>query len=508
MDNDDESDWSELDESDDEPELLSIPNFTTILNSIKRNAYSKASITTLFSEIKDTVDAVALDPNSYSGIEDYNKQVRLLVFAANRYIVPKPKKLEDLLKSLTDAVGPLPLPNNNITKSIDEVGVTIRKNNILHNREEVKKRVGFYKKNKRAIVRTLLLSEEESRNRAFSTSSEKQYFISHANSTLYAESADLHADHLQPAAQIIDRQIELLDAMNLFPDFATDMCLRHPDYFRQDRDGHWYGTRKFFMDYHNCLENLWLMNGGANVGKQSSDPIEYLKNHPRFGERFFKDLAKQGPISKQGIIYTVNNVPLAKLAKEWFNRTYHLTRDISYAYKESEEQIRASVIAIDELAEKVRAADTNQKEVGGALGGSKRTSRNEVRRRQKEEEAIQPMGNPELARAQKIIKNSKKELRLAASMTKHATAYVSNNIKQRQHNQTGHTDALSDTESGSSSSRQEERLEIDKLIEDEMPDIMGRFKGKMQDLKSPPESEKKKKRTENKSGGGRFGFDT
>ena len=289
------------------------------------------------------------------GRETFFKKTRLLIFALEKNIPDLLVGKEEQIKEISRITGKVPELNNNITQSIREHGYKIpglQTNPIWDNRDSAKDGVGFYEHQKKRIVREILFSEEDRENtvpQALSSSFTSQnYYISHATGNFYSSKSDMHADHLLPSIQIIDRQLEFVEAINYCPEFANQMSRQYPDYFAQ-HSGKWHGTRRFFLDYHNCLDNLWLINGGANVGKRSGDTIEFLQKHKYFGERFFRFVAEQGGISQNQILYTVNSIPLAKVARDWFAATYPLTRSLGYSHSASGEILRDTVLSIEQV---------------------------------------------------------------------------------------------------------------------------------------------------------------
>ncbi|PJD94756.1 MAG: hypothetical protein CK423_05105 [Legionella sp.] len=481
-------------DEDSSSELL-IPNLTRLLASIQSDAISKKDINARLLEFNIMLGRIARDPNDYDGKDEYFKNVRIIVFALSRYSSTKlDRQSLSFIDQIQNNIGQLPGLNPNVTQTITDRGysLNLRENEVWHDREDIKKRVKFYKHDKHAIVRTLLLQEEVERNRDFSSSSE-QYYISHANVQYYDVPADLHADHLQPSAQLIDRQLEIIEAMNLFPDFASDMKRQNPNYF-QKSNGKWYGTRRFFLDYHNCLDNLWLMNGGHNVGKQSSDPIDYLQNHSLFGSKFFDHLKRRGErISKEGIIYTVNGVPLAKIAKEWLVQTYPLTRELTYSHKQVEARLRTAAIAIDELS--LKNSEAARKSQITPSKNIKYNTRKQVDLRQEEEHMMQASDGLTPIRSKKAVRHGARDLKISSAVVKSIVGNTADKIEQRITGGTGHTDSHSDTDSSSSKSNQgSKQAVIDRFASEEVSGIMGRIKSRMKALKKsgPTESEIKK----------------
>lgn len=174
--------------------------------------------------------------------------------------------------------------------------------------------------------------------------------ISYTDADIYAI-GDLQADHLQASEQIVARQQEMLMAMNVDPLFAAQMK-SHPEanaYFKEE-NGIVYGTKYFYLVYHNCIDNLWLISAAANTGagKGNKDSIAWLKAHPRFGDAFFFSLGGEPSIDKTAILYITNQSKmLAQAAREWFLLTYgseitaakYVRRHISHPIKASLEEL-------------------------------------------------------------------------------------------------------------------------------------------------------------------------
>jgi hypothetical protein len=166
--------------------------------------------------------------------------------------------------------------------------------------------------------------------------------LSYADADIYSV-GDLQADHLQPSEQIIERQLEMLEAMNIDPEFAKEVQ-KHSEstaFFKKKEDGMFYGTKYFYMLYHNCINNLWLISTSANTGtgKGNQDPIIWLKKHERFGEPFFSAIGGQASINKSTILYlTQGGEMLAVAARKWFLNTYR--NEITAAHYVREEILK------------------------------------------------------------------------------------------------------------------------------------------------------------------------
>lgn len=151
--------------------------------------------------------------------------------------------------------------------------------------------------------------------------------LSYADAGFY-ELGDLQADHLQPSEQIISRQKEMIDAMNMDPLFKAAM-LAHPanDGYFIEKDSLIYGTKWFYLAYHNTKGNSWFMNPAANTGsgKGNQDALEWLESHPRFKEGFFNsdNIKGKNTINTSQILYTTyTGKMLAETARGWFRKKF------------------------------------------------------------------------------------------------------------------------------------------------------------------------------------------
>ncbi len=146
---------------------------------------------------------------------------------------------------------------------------------------------------------------------------------------------DLHADHLQPSENILARQLEMVRAMNLSPKFRlavyTDIQSRREsktDYFIETPPNNTVvGTKYFYMLYHNCPQNLWLLKPSSNSGsgKGNHDALDWLRQHPLFGEEFIQTL---GTINYDGILLTDSQGrTLLQAAMAYFRQEY--TQEVS-----------------------------------------------------------------------------------------------------------------------------------------------------------------------------------
>ncbi len=159
----------------------------------------------------------------------------------------------------------------------------------------------------------------------------------------YYRVGDLQADHLVTAEKIFERLLEMVEAMNLDPVFAAQR-MAHPEsqnYFFKDSDGQYHGTKYLYQIYFNAIDNLWLLSTSANTtatGKGTQGP-EWLDTHPMFGQRFLDEV---GPLDNSTIIpLTSRGEMLAKVAREWFVKTYCASIEAgSHIKKEVAEPIR------------------------------------------------------------------------------------------------------------------------------------------------------------------------
>lgn len=136
----------------------------------------------------------------------------------------------------------------------------------------------------------------------------------------------LQADHLQSSSSIINRQKEMIYLMNVNEEFKQNIMKQKTckkGYFVKEK-GIIYGTKLFFMEYHNCIDNLWLINASSNtgaVGKMDLEPIEWLEEQDIFGQDCLKSI---GEVNKESILYTVGKEDkiLCLAVKEWYRKEY------------------------------------------------------------------------------------------------------------------------------------------------------------------------------------------
>lgn len=186
--------------------------------------------------------------------------------------------------------------------------------------KECEKAYFFTKKDKEghtiASVRRHLLALDSAKDASLITKA-----LSYADGDFYFD-GDLEADHLQPANILLSRQLELVEFMNLDSLFAEGMMADPRGYFIES-EGVYYGSKLFFMDYYNCVDNVWLINPSKNKGeKGKQDPLKWLAAQEKF-DRFFDAIGGQDSIVKSTLLYTTSDGRvLCKAAKEWFREVY------------------------------------------------------------------------------------------------------------------------------------------------------------------------------------------
>lgn len=122
----------------------------------------------------------------------------------------------------------------------------------------------------------------------------------------YYEFALLHADHMTPSEELINRQYEIIQAMNWNPKFKAKM-LDHPDsekFFREHPPGSGViaGTYWYYMAFHNDKRNVWCLLASQNVGsKHAANPMEWLGSFS-LGQEFLG--THQDLINRSDLLYT------------------------------------------------------------------------------------------------------------------------------------------------------------------------------------------------------------
>ncbi|GJM07461.1 MAG: hypothetical protein DHS20C10_11950 [marine bacterium B5-7] len=190
--------------------------------------------------------------------------------------------------------------------------------------KEKLEKVEFYTSTGHIAVREHLTAHDlHDRNKE---GSDGQAFC-HATQSLQSCSS-LDADHMLPSKLILERQIELLEAMNLDPIHAENtMETEEAKRYLICEDGTFYGSRGFFMEYHNCIDNIWFIKAELNKEKRDQDPVSWLTTQPQFGKDLF---AQIGEVNTDYILYTgAQDKILGKLVRQWSRRERYPTRLLS-----------------------------------------------------------------------------------------------------------------------------------------------------------------------------------
>ncbi len=269
------------------------------------------------------------------------QQMRFIALILSNRINQFPKVLHGvvntLLREISQTVGKVPVLNESVPLPEQDFLPVKYDDSVKHWQTTVYRDPGRDKKDKVAffsrqddlgqiasVRRQLLVESMNSRNQAEA--------FSFAESDYYAM-GDLQVNHLQPSEEIIERQLELIMAMNIDSLFCEAM-MEHQEADKYFKKVHSHGrdeiagTKYFFQVYHNCIDNLWLISTAANtgLGKLNQNPIDWLESHLRYGARFFNESGGIQAINRDSILYTVEKpgqkVVLAKVAKEWFLNTY------------------------------------------------------------------------------------------------------------------------------------------------------------------------------------------
>lgn len=135
-----------------------------------------------------------------------------------------------------------------------------------------------------------------------------------------------------------------VEAMNLDPIFCKEMLEKSEDnyYFVKVKKGKGksitydiVGTKNFYMEYHNCVDNIWLMRRADNLGKSASECIDYLQESDVY-VNFLAAIGGEDCISRETILWTINNeesqyhgMLLAQAMRQWFRDAYPLTIESS-----------------------------------------------------------------------------------------------------------------------------------------------------------------------------------
>ena len=195
----------------------------------------------------------------------------------------------------------------------------------------------------------------------------------------------LHADHLQSSEQLVKRQLEMIEAMNLDPIFKKKMLDKGDGLgFFQLKNGIIYGTKYFFMLYHNSMSNLWLISAAANTGsgKGASAALTWLGDQEYFGDSFFQAIGGVDSIEQRRIIFmTEANVALATAAKEWFREAHRESSYMALRHREDiAKPVRAYVAGVTMFSDKkgklaLLATHTMQRRLVDTMPTPKRAKR-------------------------------------------------------------------------------------------------------------------------------------
>lgn len=109
-----------------------------------------------------------------------------------------------------------------------------------------------------------------------------------------------HIDHFESVKVIQERQRAFLDKMNKEPGFGEFvLSLDGMDKFFVLVGDEYMGTLLFYTVYFNAIDNLWLSCEACNCQKSASDPLEFLRKQPLYGEAFIEHL---GEVERKGIL--------------------------------------------------------------------------------------------------------------------------------------------------------------------------------------------------------------
>jgi hypothetical protein len=260
-----------------------------------------------------------------------SQQLRFLMLVIQNRLeqIHSPETLPEILEQITQDIGSVPELNIEIPlpaqaflpRNFEKTVRTWERIIWQHpSRESRGERLEFFLQRgvdyKAASVRLHLISLDKDSQR-------HDEALSYAEADFY-QVGNLQADHLQPSEDIIKRQMELVEAMNLDPIFKEKIISKASGkgYFKEE-GGIVYGTKRFYMEYHNCVGNLWLISTAAGTKKSNKDVIEWLEQHERFGTAFFDNIGGKESINCQGILYTTQDGSLlAKAARTWFQVRY------------------------------------------------------------------------------------------------------------------------------------------------------------------------------------------
>lgn len=292
------------------------------------------SLTDTEKPLKKLFDRVKTLPESKQK-EDIFQQFRFLNLVLNNRLIAYSNSdagiLSKTLDDIKEVVGVVPvlnpvvklpdkefLPKNYFTQTMEKWSKIYWKD---PGRYMKKEKLSFfeYKEGHTTSVRAHLLALEK-------TSEHPDFFLSYADADFY-HYGNLQADHLQPSEQIVARQKELIFSMNIDPIFKKktfESPYNNSYFILVDKEETVVGSKKFYMEYHNCLENLWMITTAENTGqgKGNADPITWLNSHPNFGKEFFDSLGDK-KVQTDTILYREpDGMILAEYAKKWFKDHY------------------------------------------------------------------------------------------------------------------------------------------------------------------------------------------
>lgn len=278
------------------------------------------------------------------------KQIRFLLLAiSNRKDeITLNTQVSNKLQVIMQEIGTVPVLNKDVrlpvntywakAKTVTEWGETPWYNPSRTNQQE---KIGFFtSSSKKAGVREQLFSDEIAIE---STFEENDQFMSYSDATRLPD-RELEADHFQASSIILEKQKEMVEAMNIDPIFCKEMLENSKDnyYFVKIKKGKGksatydiVGTKNFYMEYHNCVDNIWLMRRADNLGKSASECIDYMQESDVY-VNFLTAIGGEDCISKGTILWTVNNdefqyhgMLLAQAMRQWFRDAYPLTIESS-----------------------------------------------------------------------------------------------------------------------------------------------------------------------------------
>lgn len=165
--------------------------------------------------------------------------------------------------------------------------------------------IHFLVKGDRAVVRTVLATSAESDAIKTLTVGDETFFLNLLDFQYYPE-ALLHADHMESSAELLSRQTELVEAMNLNPRLKDQVMADCGDlgYF-MEVDQKIVGTYWFYMAFHNSTANVWHLLASMNSGdKGATSPMAWL-GQTQLGHDFLR--AKGHEINQSSLFYCLKD---------------------------------------------------------------------------------------------------------------------------------------------------------------------------------------------------------